>query len=181
MPRYFTLAAALLALSLSGCSDKSQSDAEAGLLTSNDFEHLNGWSDSPSMATLTTEKAHSGQYSVVVKPGADYGLGYGNLLSKLSASRPNKITVSAWVFLPSNQAPAVLVTQITEPATNKVYLWDGMQLVKEVKKFNVWQKVEKTITVPAEATATSRIQIYPWRGDSTQPVYLDDVEVKLAK
>lgn len=182
MPRYFTFAAALLALSLSACSDKSESDADAGLLTSNDFEHLNGWiGDSPSSATLTTEKAHSGKYSVVVKPGADYGLGYGNVLSKMSATRPGKITISAWVMVPSNQALAQLVTEIKDPTTNKLYLWNGVDLVKEAKKFNVWQKVERTITVPAEATATSRIQIYPWRGNSGQPVYVDDIEVKLAQ
>ena len=180
MNRYVPFATALLALSLSSCSDKSASDSQAGLLTSNDFEHLSGWNDSPATATLSTEKAHSGKYSVVVKPGMDYGLGYGNLLSNFSVTRPNKITVSAWVYLPSKQAEAVFVTQITEPATNKVYLWDGISLAKEVKKFNTWQKIEKTITIPAEATATSRIQLYPWRGNSGQPVYIDDVEVKLA-
>ena len=133
--------------------------------------------DSPAVATLTTEKAHSGKYSVLVKPGVDYGLGYGGTLGKLSTTRPAKITVSAWVFLPSNQAASQLVTEIKDPATNKVQLWEGIDLPKTVKKFNEWQKVEKTITIPVDATASSRIMIYPWRGNSSQTVYVDDVEV----
>lgn len=180
MFRYHTCAAALLALSLSACSDGSSPSSSEKLLAANDFEQLAGWiGDNPAGATLTTDKAHSGKYSVVVKPGSDYGLGYGNVLSKLSGTRPAKIAVSAWVLVPNKDAGAVLVTEIKDPATNKTLLWAGLDCGKQVKKFNEWQKVEKTIDIPAEATAASRIQIYPWRGGGGQPVYVDDVEVRL--
>lgn len=167
-----------LAASLTACGGE-KTEHPAGQITSNDFESLDGWVGDTPAPSLTKEKAHSGAYSVSVRPGLDYGLSYNNFLGKMSPNRLGKIKVTAWVYLPSAQAAAKLVTEIKDPtrATDNQLLWQGLDLAKAVKKYNEWQQVTQEITLPAKAAATSRFQVYLWRADSGQPVYLDDVTI----
>lgn len=170
----------LLTATLASCGGSETASAPADQITKNDFESLDGWVNDPT--TLTKEKAHSGAYSIVVKPGLDYSLGYVNTLGKMSASRPEKLKITAWVFVPNAQTPAKLVAQLTDPSkqTDNVLLWQGIELNKKVKKFNEWQEIEDYITVPAGAQATSQFRAYLWRADAPQPVYLDDLNLSLA-
>ena len=117
----------------------------------------------------------------MVKPGYDYGLGYSNTLSRLAPEWPAKLTVSAWVMLPSGEASAKLVTEVKSGATNSPgLLWEGLDLNKAVKVYNKWQYVEQTITLPETAKPNSRLLVYLWCADSKQPVYLDDLKISLA-
>lgn len=142
---------------------------------SNDFDHLDGWvGDVPS---LTRDKAHSGTYSVVVKPGIEYSLGYNNLLGRLSSTRPDKLRVSAWVMRTGDQNAAKLIVEIKDPATGARALWDGIDLGKEVPKLNTWQHIEHVITVPPTVASTSRIMVYMWGVGAGQPTYLDDLTI----
>ncbi|QKG53972.1 carbohydrate binding domain-containing protein [Hymenobacter sp. BRD67] len=171
--------ALLLLASLASCGDSTSTPANS--LASNNFESVDGWMGDTPQPSLTKEKAHSGAYSVSVRPGIDYSLGYNNTLGRMSTSRPEKIKISGWVYLPSPQASAQLVTEIKDPTlpTNNVLLWNGIDLKKEVKKFNEWQQVERVITIPATAKATSTLKVYLWRADDSQPVYLDDLSLSL--
>lgn len=171
LSRLFTFSALGLVLLLGGCA-KNTTD-EKDVLTSNDFDHLDGWvGDVPS---LTREKAHSGAYSVVVQPGLEYSLGYSNPLGRLSITRPDKIRVSAWVMRTGDQNAAKLVTEIKDPANGNKLLWQALDLGKEVKKLNEWQHVEQVITVPPAVAATHRIMVYMWGAGAGQPTYLDDL------
>lgn len=175
--------ALLAALLLTGCSGSPGEAPAAGVLAANDFENLDGWlADSPSLATLNRDQAHSGVYSTMAAPGKDYSLGYNNTLSKLSPTLPAKLTVGAWVLVPSSQAAAKLVTEVRSAGANGAsLLWEGLDLTKAVKVFNKWQYVEQTIAMPAAAKPDSRLQVYLWRADSKAPVYLDDLKIALAK
>lgn len=170
----------LLTAALASCSGESNT-TPANQLAHNDFEQIDGWLGDASTASLTKEKAHSGVYSVSVRPGQDYSLGYSNVLGKMSASRPEKIKLNGWVFVPSAQAGAKLVVEVTDPTrpTDNTLLWQGIELNKKAKKFNEWQEIEEIIPLPATAKATSRFKLYLWRADSAQPVYLDDIALNL--
>lgn len=174
LPRLLALSTLGLGLLLgSGCSKSGSDDKD--VLTSNDFDHLDGWAgDVPS---LTRDKAHSGAYSVMVKPGMDYSLGYSNPLGRLSLTRPDKIRVSGWILRAGDQNAAKLVIEITDPITKAAILWDGIDLGKEAPKVNTWQHIEHDITVPPTASATSIIKAYLWRTDANQPTYLDDLTI----
>lgn len=171
----------LLTASLAGCGGESTT-TPANQLASNNFESVDGWMGDIPLPSLTKEKAHSGIYSVSVRPGVDYSLGYSNILGRMSASRPEKLKLSAWVFVPSAQSNTQLVIELKDPTrpTDNTLLWQGLALKTEVKKFNEWQQIEKVITVPPTAKATSSFKLYLWRTDSNQPVYLDDVVLSLA-
>ena len=136
--------------------------------------------NAPTPPSLTTKKAHSGNYSVVVQPGTEYGLGYSAPLNQLSPTRPSHITLSAWVFVPGKDAQAVLVTDIKAPGAEKPLLWESINVAEAVTNYNEWQRIEKTIPIPAEATALCTIQLYPWLSNSQQAVYFDDMAITLA-
>lgn len=168
----------LLLLTLVGCGGSSNSRPE-NLLTSNDYDQLTGWVPDTAITYLTKEKAHSGLYSACVNGSIEYASGFTGVLGKLSTSRLTKIRIKAWVWLPSKDAKATLVTQLTDPATNKLTFYDGLNLVEAAGgKFNKWTEIEKTLTIPSTASYNSVLQFYLWRAQSNQPVYLDDVQIE---
>lgn len=183
MPKIIFSTALLSVLLLTGCSQKSDDATVAKNLAFNDFENLDGWlADSPALKTLTHTKAHSGKYSTMVSSDYEFSLGYNNALSRLSPDWPAKLTISAWVMVPNDQAGAKLVTEIK--SSNKQesnLLWEGLELNKAVKLYNQWQYIEQTITMPTAAKPTSRLLVYLWRADSKASVYLDDLKITLAK
>ncbi|GAB2795294.1 hypothetical protein HNQ93_002984 [Hymenobacter luteus] len=179
----YVSAALLLALSAAGCSKKPADAADTSTLAATSFENLDGWlADSPALATLTRDKAHTGRYSTMVGPSHEFSLGYSNALSRLAPEWPARLTVGAWVLLPPEHGAAKLVTQIkgATPGTPDL-LWEGLDLTQAVKIAGKWQYVEQTITMPEAAKPTSKILVYLWRADSKQPVYLDDLSISLTK
>lgn len=168
---------AFIGLALVSCGGSS--DKPKGLLIENDFEAMDGWANGCTNASLNKEKAHSGAYSVKVNPGLDFSMGYSNQLGKLSSTSMRKVTVHAWVHVPNDKAPAVLVTEVKNPGQDKSVFWDGMDMVKEgkAKGFNKWIEVEKTYDLPESTNYNSQLLVYMWRGSSSQPVYMDDVQL----
>ncbi|MCB2409194.1 hypothetical protein [Hymenobacter lucidus] len=167
---------AVFALGVVACGD-NKSEIPANQLAKNDFESLEGWVGGIPTPSLTTEKAHSGRYSVKVGPAVEYSLGYSSQLGKLSANRVKKIKIHGWAFLPDKQSNAIIVTEIKDPVTGKNIIWDGLEIAKQTKTVNKWVEIEKVIEIPATAAYTSLLNIYMWRGNSNQNIYLDDLEI----
>jgi hypothetical protein len=168
---------AVLALAMCSCGGSEKKPA--GLLVENDFEAMDGWANGCINGSLNKEKAHSGVYSVKVNPGQDYSLGYSNQLGKLSPTRMQKFKVHAWVHVSNDKEAAVLVTEVKNPGQDKSVFWDGLDMLKEgkAKGFNKWVEVEKTYDLPESVNYNSQLLVYLWRGSSTQPVYMDDVQL----
>ncbi|NML67015.1 hypothetical protein HHL22_17550 [Hymenobacter sp. RP-2-7] len=172
--RIYLLAAVVLA----GCSHAPA--PPVGALAATDFENLAGWlADAPARATLTQEQAHSGKYSTSVRPEHDYSLGYSNLLSQMSADRPTRLRISAWIQQTGPEPSAKLVTELKSPQGTSL-LWKGLDVGTVAKAPGKWYHVGQTVTLPATAPPDSRLLVYLWRADSTTPTYLDDLEIRLA-
>ena len=171
--KLFMAGAALLVLN--ACSSDTQTAVPENRVTFSDFEELEGWMPA---APLTTEKAHSGKYSVMVGNGAEFGLGYGNTLGKMSATKISKLTVSGWALRTGLQAKGVIVVAITNPANPaESVFWQALDIHEQVKTYNTWTKVSKEFTLPATIQPTYQIKVYLWLAGSTQPTFLDDVEI----
>jgi hypothetical protein len=171
----------LLAAALAGCGRSDDSAEAAGsVLAASDFEAVEGWMGDLATPSLTKEKAHSGTHSIAVRPGVDYGIGYSNALGKMSVSRPEKVKLTAWVFVPSAQVSTNLVVEVRDPGAAQALLWQGIDLKKEVKKFNEWQRLEKVIIIPNTAKPDAIFKMYLWHAGGEQPVYLDDVTLTAA-
>jgi len=168
----------LAAVVLAGCS-RAPAPA-AGTLAANDFENLAGWlADSPAQATLTQLQAHSGKYSTSAGPGHDYSLGYSNLLSRMTADRPIRLRISAWVQQTGSEPSPKLVTELKSPQGGSL-LWEGLDVGTVAKAPGKWYRVEQIVALPATAPPDSRLLVYLWRADSTTPTYLDDLEIATA-
>ncbi|MBJ6107445.1 carbohydrate binding domain-containing protein [Hymenobacter sp. BT523] len=175
--RLFTYAALALLAAASSCSSKNDSKPD-NLLTSNDFESLEGWGvESPS---LTREKAHSGQYSIKVQKGIDFSLTYKNLLGKLSPTKINRIKVKAYVLMTKPAGPSLTV-QLMKTADDGAEFNQGINLAEVVKKPNEWVEVEKTFTLPPNVAPSNQLRIYMWGNVGDSVVYLDDLEVTIAE
>jgi hypothetical protein len=170
--RFYTYAALVLFAAVSSCSTKHSTPEN--LLTSNDFESLDGWGvESPS---LTREKAHSGQYSIKIQKGIVFSLTYKNLLGKLSSTKIKRVHVKAYVLM-SKPAGASLAVQLMKTAADGADFNEGISLGDFVKKPNVWVKVEKSFDLPAAASPTNQMRVYMWGDTGDSIVYLDDLEV----
>ncbi|MBF9235841.1 carbohydrate binding domain-containing protein [Hymenobacter sp. BT683] len=172
----------LSTLSLTGCGGTATTDGDPNTLFVSGFETLDGWLPEPLSATLTTEQAHSGKTSLKVDANHEYSLTYTNVLSELREARPDKIRVSAWAYLPGNQAEATLVASIADPAAGasaKPLLWQGIKLNEQVKTTGKWTEVSQVITLPASINASHRLSIFLWRTGGSQPVYIDDLKVSV--
>lgn len=156
-------------------SDKKET-ALANLVAKNDFESVEGWGvTSPS---LTTNKAHSGRYSVKVDPEVEYSIGYRNTLLRVSDIRIKKLHVHGWVQLSSFKAKAVIVVQIINPDKNdeQVY-WQALDVRNEVKTINRWTQVDQDFDLPATISANQELRVYMWRTGPDDTTYLDDLAI----
>ena len=176
----FGTSALLLVLVIAGCSHSSGTEPTSGILAANDFDDIDGWvADSSVLVTLSKARAHSGAYSTMAAPGHEFSFGYNNKLSRVAPTMPTKIKVSAWVMLPNAQTNAKLVTEI-KSSNGANMQWDGLELAKTVKRFNKWQYVEQTVSIPPAAKPDDRLLAYLWLANSKEPVYLDDLKISLA-
>ena len=166
------------ALALAGCSSADTKN-DPNLLVNSDFETLAGWLPEGQDATLTREKAHSGNYALKVDATHEYSLGYRAPLGRLHDTRIKKIKVAAWTFVPAGGV-ASLITTVSNPLApnDKPLLWEALELSKG-NAVGKWVEVSKVLTVPETAAATSILGMYLWRTGGDQPVYLDDLRVTL--
>jgi ABC-type glycerol-3-phosphate transport system substrate-binding protein len=171
------------ALTLAACGGNgSNSDSDASVLMHTDFEGIDGWLPAEQNGTLTHEKAHSGKTAIKVDGTHEFSISFSKPFGQLHESRPKKVTISAWTFVPDAQAGASLVISISDPnAPNQPVLWQGIELAKESKPYGEWKEISQTITIPATVGPNNKLGIYLWRTAGSRPVYADDFKVTLAE
>lgn len=173
---FFTLLTAVGCAGLAGCSSPEMAELPKNLISQNDFESLEGWM--PLNPSVTTEKAHSGRYSLRVGGNVDYSMTYTNALSNVSPTRLQKLDVSGWVMLPAKGSTAKLVVEIRNPAdATQGIFWETIDLPEQVKELNKWTEVKKTFTLPANLEPTYELRVYLWRGAAGIPAFLDDLVI----
>lgn len=146
----------------------------------NDFDSLAGWLGVTPPPSLTRDKAHSGAYSIKVDSNTEYSISYTKPLGQMSDVRVTKLKIEAWVWAPSPSSSALLVTTFAEPGA-KPLSWNGFDVAKAGVKYGEWTHVSKVIEVPPVATTNTLFNIYLWRTNAPQPIYLDDLTVSAVK
>lgn len=164
-------------LNIGGCDRIAAFRTPSTAVTHNDFETVEGWY--PPTPSLTTERAHSGRFSVKVDPAIEYGASYTNPLSRVSSQPVRRLRVSAWALRVGQGSQAALVVQVLNPSgTGQQPYWQSLDVSQGVMTFNRWTKVKKTFELPAGLAPTHELRVYLWRTGGTQPVYLDDLELR---
>jgi hypothetical protein len=169
----------LVSAILSACSGPEPSNPDATkLITSNDFESLDGWI--PAAPALTRDQAHSGKYSTKVDANNEFSVSYFSTLGRMSPSRLHKVKVQAWVYLASSKSQARLGMQIVDPNTGKEVFGDGINLANQVKSYKKWVEIEKEFTLPENISADQVMKLFLWRDSAGDTAYLDDVKLSIA-
>lgn len=164
----------VLWLSVAACSQDKTAAADtkaSQVLLASDFENLEGWV--PENASLTTEKAHSGTYSIKVGPANEFSLTYISKLGRLSTTRLNKVRLKGWYFL-TKPGPAYMVVQVVNPDANGT---NAFYEKVTLDKVGAWTEVEQALTLPPALDPASQVRLYLWRSTATDAAYLDDVQL----
>ncbi len=175
------IGAGLLGL-LAGCNRSSDTPSVGsgnGVWVNQDFESLRGWSNPNNATSLTSEKAHSGKFSIKTGPGIEYSMGFGAKLGDLSSTKPRKLHLEAWVWVPSEKSTSSLVVQVG--SGDKPVMWESIKLAEKAGGFGEWKKLETDIMMKPEITYTDGLSVYMWGPQETAPVYLDDLVITEAE
>ena len=166
-------------LALAACHPREGlEDVRQRLVFREDFEHLDGWVPDPA-ASLSTEHAHSGRYSVKVSKAQPYSITYRLTLGQVFAQRPRRLHLSAWVWVPAAEEAAQLVLSISAPApaNTPLLLWKELFLNDEWPS-DRWAHVSRDFDIPASGTSSqSQLLVYLWHGGAHNPVFTDDWEL----
>jgi len=174
-----------LVCGLSACNSNSNSANRAtddpALLTTADFEQSIGWGDADPNS-LTTEKAHSGHWSVRVKPDVPFGYTYARNLSEISKTPLTRLVLDAWVLRTAAGSTAKLVVQVNaSPTDDTKVFYTAFPVEQTVTKFGEWTAVSVPISLPTSAAGANRMKVYLWNDQSTAPTYLDDMTLRKAQ
>ena len=170
-------------LTLAGCHYKQVYPAvRQHRVFFNDFEQLAGWLPAPA-PTLTTERAHSGRYSVRVDAEHPFSITYRLKVGEHFSMRPRRMRLSAWVWMESSRDDAQLVFTMGVPGNTDpqdksklyvpIYLLDNWP----TWPFKRWTQVNRDVDLPPELSSKAEIAIYLWYGGASHPVFTDDWEL----
>jgi hypothetical protein len=168
----------LAALTACG-SDNSKSEAsDKDLLMSSNIDDMVGWQ--ADVNALTKGEAHSGEYCLRVDQNREFSPGYNAIIGKLASNRPRAIKLEAWTYATDKNATGKLEFVIKDSGNGQEFLHDQTR-IDQVGSFGKWEKLSKTITLPATANYNSQIFIYVSRAGGTSPAFVDDISLTAIK
>jgi hypothetical protein len=170
---------------LSACQSNpnpaSRGTEDPAVLTTADFEQSIGWGDADP-GSLTTEKAHSGRWSVRVKPEVPFSYTYARTLGDMSTTPLTRMVLEGWALRVAAGSTARLVVQVnTSPTDDTKVFYTAFPVEQAVTKFGEWTAVSVPISLPTSAAGTNKIKVYLWNDQATTATYLDDVTLRKAK
>jgi hypothetical protein len=161
-------------LLLAECGSNKSATNDKALVDTN-FDNLVGWVDN-SGGSLSKKFAHSGHYSLTVGGGAEYGAAFRAPLGTVTATKPRKLKLHAWVRTEEPNTPSQLVVQITTPVKDEKVFWKGLQL-SVGSKAGEWSELEAELALPDNVTNDQILGVYMWGNNAPKPVYLDDLSI----
>lgn len=166
------LLAALGGLAIvAGCHPRDgRTDVEQRLLVYTGFE----LSKAPA-PTLTTEKAHTGRFSMRVDAQHRRARLYHVRLGQLSDHRPRRFTLSAWAWAPDFGSDASVVLAIRNPGAAVPALQQAMYAA-DAGPFQAWKLLSLNVNLPDNTSSDTELTI-ELVANSAGPVYVDDLRL----
>lgn len=143
----------------------------------NDFENLAGWLPEPA-PSLTTERAHSGRYSVKVDPEHPFSITYHLKLGDTFSMRPRRMRLSAWAWVEDSSDDAQLTFSMSaaNDPQEKSKLYTQAFLANNWP-YKRWTQISRDIDLPPEVSSQAVIAVYLWLNGAPHTVYTDDWEL----
>lgn len=109
-------------------------------------------------------------------PGIDYSLTFSAPLNQLSATKPRKLRLQAWVWVPDETNTTTLVVETT--GDKGIVSWEGIKLGNTLGSYGSWQQLDQKIMLSPHLTSDDALRVYLWRpSGNDSPVYLDDLVI----
>ena len=172
------LSVLLSGLAATGCHPRDgRTETRPRELMHTSFEEFVGWG--PEVAPLlATDKAHSGKFSIRVDPQHPYSPTFRAALGKLCPThRPRRLTLSAWVWVPSYQDQAVIVAAIANANDLDHPIFRKNIYLTDIGPLRKWKQVSRDLNLPPDIRANSQLTIYLWKSNANEPVYADDLQL----
>ena len=161
-------------LVIAGCGyHANPDDVREYVVFANDFEHMAGWLPENAPA-LSTERAHSGRYSVRVDKEHPYSLTYRLTVGKAFSRRPHRMRLSAWVWVAGADDNAQLVFTLGLPAPNTPPLFSTRLFLADNWPYKRWTHLSRDIDLPPEFPSQSQLNVYLWHCTAQDAVFADD-------
>lgn len=166
----------LAAAGLLAASCNSRSGPRQRELAHTDFEGFKGWAPAL-LPNLATEKAHSGKFSIRVDPQHQYSATFRAELGQLVSHRPRRITLGAWVWVPSFLDDASFVVAISNPSDPDHPVFRKEVFLNDSGPFEAWKWVSRDLNIPMDMYFSSRSQliVYLLAKNTQSAVYADDL------
>ncbi|MBF9235837.1 hypothetical protein I2I05_00365 [Hymenobacter sp. BT683] len=177
MRRWGRLAGLALLLGLSQCRARTDDPdvVREHVIFENDFEQMPGWLPVPD-SSLTTERAHSGRYSVRVDKKHPFSVTYRLTLRDGFSKRPRRLRLSAWAWVEGPLEEGRLIFLLNPP--NAV---EGMPAIFSTHLFLAdkwpykrWTYISRDINLPPEIASDAQIVVFLWHFSANHPLYADD-------
>jgi hypothetical protein len=175
-----SLSLVLAGVLLASCGGSNNGAKDDKTLVDTNFDNLVGWVDNSS-GSLNKKFAHSGHYSLTVGGGIEYaGAAFHSTLGQITATKPRKLDLHAWVRTEEPGTRAQLVVQITKPVGDEKVFWKGLPL-SAGSKAGEWTELKTTLVMPDNVANDQILGVYMWAGGAQKPVYLDDLKITNAE
>ncbi|WP_345113007.1 hypothetical protein [Hymenobacter algoricola] len=133
---------------------------------------LEDYENHPDNVWITNEKVHSGNWACKITPQNVYGPGITRSWELLG--HPTRLRVSAWVIMPHGRATAALVVEAKRD--NATIYYRLLPIEQVVKRYNQWEQVYDTFTLPETMAPTDVVKVYLWQiGEKRNTIYMDDL------
>lgn len=167
--------AGLGVLLLAGCRARTApDDVREHVVLAEDFEQFDGWLPDAE-PSLTTERAHSGRYSVKVDKEHAFSITYHLELGKAFALRPRRMRLSAWVWVESAAEDAQIVFAINQPfIPDSPPLFRTSLYLADQWPYRRWTHVSRDIVLPPGLSSHSKLMVYLWHNAAQNAVFTDD-------
>jgi len=164
-------------LLFAGCSPRGgRSDVQERLLMHSSFEDLEACSKTH-QDNLTTEKAHTGSVSMFVDAQHPFSATYRKELGALCDHRPRRLTLSAWVWVPTPDDDAVIVMALANPSDPDHPIFSKHIFMTPLGSFGKWKRIRQSFELPADIHANTQLILYLWHSNAQSTVYSDDWEL----
>lgn len=159
----------------SGYPGEDAYKAADSLLLKHTMELNLGWGNEHQ---ITSEQAHSGNKSSILKENEGYGITLRQTAGELSLEA-DVIRVSTWVNPNSNRTNLKLVCTI-EDSTGSAYYWKSYPLRPQFEGTNNWAWTTALFKTGKPRNPSDKYVIYAMRSDKSI-IYIDDLEVSFVK
>lgn len=165
-----------MALALSQCHPRNgEEDVREHVVFANDFEQMAGWLPATD-SSLTTERAHSGRYSVKVDQKHPFSATYRLTLSDGFTKRPRRLRLSAWTWVDGPMEEARLIFILNPPNANAgaPAIFSTHLFLADNWPYRRWTYLSRDINLPPEISSQTQIVVFLWEFGAQHPVYADD-------